>query len=160
MPATGLRAAGYCQTEGRTEAFANSAGQRVSGRYTQAIIDGIHQTGTSAGSGHAASVAIGDLDGGVVGELAAQRAVDSAAPFDIKPGEYEVVLSPEAVATIAIFLAFYGFNGKMLSEGQSFVELGDAQFDEPSRCGTTSPTRERWVSRSTPRGHRRAISTS
>ena len=125
----GLLAAGYCQTEGRTEAFVNSAGQSVSGRHTSAIIDGIHQTGTSAGTAHAASVAIGDLDGGIVGGLAAKRAVDSAAPFDTKPGEYEVVLSPEAVATVAVFLGFYGFNGKMLSEGQSFVELGAQQFD-------------------------------
>ena len=126
----GLLAAGYCQTEGRTEAFVNSAGQSVSGRHTSAIIDGIHQTGTSAGTAHAASVAIGDLDGASVGELAARRAIDSAAPFDTKPGEYEVVLSPEAVATVAVFLGFYGFNGKMLSEGQSFVALGERQFDE------------------------------
>jgi predicted Zn-dependent protease len=126
----GLLAAGYCQTEGRTEAFVNSAGQSVSGRHTSAIIDGIHQTGTSAGTAHAASVAIGDLDGASVGELAARRAVDSVAPFDTKPGEYEVVLSPEAVATVAVFLGFYGFNGKMLSEGQSFVALGERQFDE------------------------------
>jgi predicted Zn-dependent protease len=127
---SGMLAAGYCQTEGRTQAFANSAGQAVSGRSSSAIIDGIHQTGTSAGGAHAASVAIEDLDGAAVGELAARRAIDSAAPFDAKPGEYEVILAPEAVATIAVFLGFYGFNGKMLSEGQSFVELGTRQFDE------------------------------
>ncbi len=127
---SGLLAAGYCQTEGRSEAFANSAGQYASGRHSSAIIDGIHQTGTSAGCAHAASVAIGDLDGAAVGELAARRAVDSAAPVDAKPGEYEVILAPEAVATIAVFLGFYGFNGKMLSEGQSFVDLGTKQFDE------------------------------
>jgi len=126
----GLLAAGYCQTEGQSVAFANSAGHVVSGRSTSAIIDGIHQTGTSAGSGHAASVAIGDLDGAAVGAVAAQRAIDSATPFDAKPGEYEVILAPDAVGTLAVFLGFYGFNGKMLSEGQSFVELGSRQFDE------------------------------
>ncbi len=126
----GMLAAGYCQTEGQSVAFANSAGQAVSGRNTSAIIDGIHQTGTSAGSGHAASVAIGDLDGAAVGALAAQRAIDSAMPVDTKPGEYEVILAPEAVGTLAVFLGFYGFNGKMLSEGQSFADLGSQQFDE------------------------------
>jgi len=65
-----------------------------------------------------------------VGELAAQRAIDSVAPIDVEPGEYAVILAPEAVATIAVFLGFYGFNGKMLSEGQSFVDLGRQQFDE------------------------------
>jgi predicted Zn-dependent protease len=49
--------------------------------------------------------------------------------FDLKPGEYEVVLAPEPVATIAVFLDFYGFNGKACNEGQSFVELGASQFD-------------------------------
>ncbi len=125
----GMLAAGYCQTEGRSVAFANSAGHAVSGRSTSAIIDGIHQTGTSAGAGHAASVAIGDLDGAAVGALAAERAIDSATPIDANPGEYEVILAPEAIGTLAVFLGFYGFNGKMLSEGQSFVDLGAQQFD-------------------------------
>lgn len=129
----GMLAAGYCQTEGRSIAFANSAGQAAEGRQTNAIVDGIHQTATSAGTGHAASAAIGDLDGAVIGRIAAQRAIDSATPFDAKPGEYEVILAPEAVGTIAIFLAFYGFNGKMLEEGQSFVDLGTKQFDERFR---------------------------
>jgi len=34
---------------------------------------------------------------------------------------------------MAIFLAFYGFNGKMVEEGQSFVDLGTRQFDERFR---------------------------
>jgi len=129
----GMLAAGYCQTEGRSVTFADSAGQTVSGRHTSAIVDGIHQTGTSAGSGHATSVAIGDLDGAAVGELAARRAADAVEPGEIVPGSYEVILAPEAVGTMAIFLAFYGFNGKMVEEGQSFVDLGTRQFDERFR---------------------------
>ncbi|HSF84066.1 MAG TPA: metallopeptidase TldD-related protein [Acidimicrobiia bacterium] len=125
----GMRAAGYCQTSDTSVVFANSNGVRRDGRYTQATLDGIHQTDTSAGSGHATSVRLGDLDGAAVGALAAQRARDSAATYDIKPGEYEVVLAPECAATIGIFLAFYGFNGKAHLEGQSFVELGEQQFD-------------------------------
>jgi len=125
----GMLAAGYCQTEGETVAFANTAGRFAQRRDSVAILDGIHQTGTSAGSGHATSAAIGDLDGAAVGSLAAQRAIDSASPFDAKPGVYEVILAPEAVATVVMFLAFYGFNGKMVSEGQSFAEIGSQQFD-------------------------------
>jgi len=125
-----MRAAGYCQTLGGEIVFANSNGVRHEGRYTQAIIDGIHQTDTSAGSAHNAGRSLGDLDGGVVGALAAQRAKDSAATYDVKPGEYEVVLSPECVATIGVFLAAYGFNGKSYLEGQSFVDIGAPQFDE------------------------------
>ncbi len=125
----GMRAAGYCQTNGTEIAFANSNGVRHEGRYTQAILDGIHQTDTSAGSGHSASVRLGDIDAAAVGALAAQRATDSVETYDIKPGEYEVVLSPECMASIGIFLAFYGFNGKAHLEGQSFVDIGQRQFD-------------------------------
>lgn len=129
----GMRAAGYCSTDATLVAFANSNGVRHSGRTTSAILDGIHQTDTSAGSGHAASLRLSDIDATAVGALAAQRAADSMDAYDIKPGDYEVVLSPECVATIAMFLAAYGFNAKAHIEGQSFVDLGVAQFDERIR---------------------------
>jgi predicted Zn-dependent protease len=124
-----LRAAGYCDTDGGTTAFANSAGQRAEGRSTRATIDGIHQTDDSAGSGHATAVRLSDLDAGGVGASAADRAQRSQAASDIEPGEYEVVLEPECVATILIFLAFYGFNAKQAIEGQSGIRIGEPQFD-------------------------------
>ena len=126
----GMLAAGFCQTESRGHAFGNSDGVRVSGRFTTAAIDGIQQSPTSAGSGHAAGSKIGALGAGTVGALATQRARDGARPFDAKPGEYEVVLSPECVSTIGIFLNAYGFNAKTAQEGMSFAELGSQQFDE------------------------------
>jgi predicted Zn-dependent protease len=125
----GLRAAGYCDTDGGTTAFANSAGQRAEGRSSRATIDGIHQTDDSAGSGHATAARLADLDAGGVGATAADRALRSSAAADIEPGEYEVVLEPECVATILIFLGFYGFNAKQVIEGQSGIRLGEAQFD-------------------------------
>jgi predicted Zn-dependent protease len=124
-----LRAAGYCETEGHEVAFANSLGHRVAGRYSSATIDGIHQTDSSAGSGHSASARLADLSGTEVGSLAAQRARDSADAYDVKPGEYEVVFAPEVVASIVIFLAGYGLQAKAHAEGQSFAELGAQQFD-------------------------------
>lgn len=125
-----LQAAGYLDTEGAWVAFANSAGQAIEGRSTRATIDGIHQTGTSAGSAHQTSVRLGDLDAGAAGRTAADRARRSADFTDLEPGKYEVVLGPEAVSTIAVFLAAYGFNAKAHLEGSSFVELGEQQFDE------------------------------
>ena len=122
-------AAGYCQTAGAEVVFANSAGIVHEGRYSSAVLDGIHQTGTSAGSGHAASIRLGDIDAAAVGGLAAARATDSADPYDAKPGRYEVVLAPECVATIAVFLSYYGFSGKFFNEGMSGIEPGTDQFD-------------------------------
>jgi predicted Zn-dependent protease len=125
----GLRAAGYCDSDGGTTAFANSAGQHAVGRSSRATIDGIHPTDDSAGSAHQSSFRLSDIDAAAAGRLAADRARRSAAPIDVDPGEYEVVLEPECVATIVEFLAFYGFNAKQVIEGQSGIRLGEAQFD-------------------------------
>lgn len=125
----GMSAAGYCQTEARHLAYANTSGRFADGRYTTAVIDGIHQTPGAAGSGHMAGASLGDLDAGAAGALAADRAREGRDPFDAKPGEYEVVIAPECVATIALFLGVYGFNAKVHQEGMSFAEIGEAQFD-------------------------------
>ena len=123
-------AAGYCDTDWFNSGFANSAGQAASSRGSRATIDGIHQTEESAGSGHHTSAALENLDGVTTGSLAAERARRGLGAFDLDPSEYQVVLAPEAVATTAIFLGFYGFNGKAHNEDRSFAELGAAQFDE------------------------------
>ena len=124
-----LRAAGFIDTEGLWSAFASTAGQRCSGATTRATIDGIHQTGRSAGSAHQTSLRLSDLAAAEAGERAADRARRSEQFSDVEPGSYEVVLGPEAVCTILTFLTFYGFNAKSHLEGSSFAELGEQQFD-------------------------------
>ena len=121
--------AGYCSTEGTRVAFANSAGQRVAGRSTTAALDGIARSGTSDGSARQASVSLADLDGGVAGRDATERARFSADATDLDPGQYEVLLSPSCVVNMLSFLALHGFNGRAVEEGRSFVELGELQFD-------------------------------
>ncbi|HDH26545.1 MAG TPA: TldD/PmbA family protein [Actinobacteria bacterium] len=127
---TSMKAAGYCSSSSSEVFFVNTRGHFAAGRATTAILDGIHQTGRSAGSGHQTDRALSGIDAHAVGSLAAQRAVDSVETYDIKPGEYEVVLSQECVATIAMFLGAYGFNAKVYDEGMSFVDMDTRQFDE------------------------------
>ena len=127
-PANGLRAAGFVDSQALSFAFANSAGHRAQGRTTRATIDGIQQTDTSAGSAHQTSLGIADLDAATAGGIAAELAQRSAAFVDLEPGRYEVVLSPECVATIAVFLAVYGFNAQAHLDGSSFVDLDETQF--------------------------------
>jgi predicted Zn-dependent protease len=130
----GLRAAGYCDTQGGTSLFANTAGQRSTARGSRATLDGIHQAGetlgAAAGKGHATSAHLADLDGAAVGATSARTASDSADATDLEPGRYEVILEPECVAEIMAFLALYGFNAKQVIEEQSFVRLGEHQFDD------------------------------
>src|SRR3546814_565276 len=49
--------------------------------------------------------------------------------MDLEPGSYEVVLEPRAVASLVLFPAWLGFNGKAHAEGTSFVHLGELQLD-------------------------------
>ncbi|MGI8998739.1 MAG: TldD/PmbA family protein [Candidatus Limnocylindria bacterium] len=125
----GLETAGFCSTDGITTAYANSGGQRLTGRSTTALLDGIARTGTADGSGRAASVRLADLDGAIVGADATRRARASADASDLEPGRYEVVLGPSCVVNILTFLAIYGFNGRAVDEGRSFARIGETQFD-------------------------------
>jgi predicted Zn-dependent protease len=127
--ADGLETAGFCSTEGVEVAFANSAGQRLTGRTTTALLDGIARTPTSDGSSRGASARLADLDGAAAGVEATRRAKDAADAADLAPGSYEVVLSPSCVVDVLEFLALYGFNGRAVEEGRSFARIGEAQFD-------------------------------
>jgi predicted Zn-dependent protease len=126
---SGLLGAGMCGVDSFEDAYGNTSGRFVAGRMTRVVLDGIHQTDASAGSGHSTGVSLGSVDAAAAGELAAHRARRGIAPFDAKPGRYEVVLAPEAMATIAQFLTSYGFSGKNVNENRSFVTLGEAPFD-------------------------------
>jgi len=128
--AGGLETAGACSTDAGIVAFANSAGQRLSGRATAAGLDGIARTPTSDGSSRTSSVRLDAIDGRVIGERAAAKARGAADPTDLEPGRYEVVLEPNCVANLVQFLFLYGFNGRALEEGRSFVRFGEPQLDE------------------------------
>jgi predicted Zn-dependent protease len=127
--AGGLETAGYCRTSFTSAAFANSAGQSVEGRTAEAAMDGIARTAGADGVARLAVGRLADLDGAALGAQAAGKARSSARAIELPPGRYEVVLEPCAVADLLSNLSWFGFNGKAFAEGQSFAELGAAQFD-------------------------------
>jgi len=126
----GLAGAGFCDSAGWRTAFANSAGQRLEGRWTRATVEAVHRTGTSDGRGWQTSDRLGDLDGAAAGRTAAGKArTGDCNTRELPPGRYEVVLEPACVADVLDFLVGHGFNAKAHEEGRSFVELGQAQLD-------------------------------
>ncbi|MGI5247300.1 TldD/PmbA family protein [Dactylosporangium sp. CA-139066] len=127
--AEGLDTAGYCRTSSARVVYVNSAGQHLAAARTSAAMDGIARTATSDGLGRLAAVRLADIDGAVLGARAAAKALAGADPVELPPGRYEVVLEPAAVADVLQMLAMYGFNAKMVLDRQSFLELGEAQFD-------------------------------
>jgi len=125
----GGEAAGYCETLDEDVVLAATTGRVRRGRATRATVDGILRTPTSAGSGHMTGHRLAELDGAAAGADAAGLARRGEDPGDVEPGRYEVVLSPEAVATIAVFLGVYGFNARAVAEGRAPLAPGDASFD-------------------------------
>lgn len=125
----GSEAAGFCSTSATHSALATTAGQRIEGRSTQAVVDGMHRRGTVEGVGHQCSARLADLDGDAQGRSAGAKVVEGDL-LEIEPGQYEVVLEPRAVTAMLTFLAIYGFGAKAMRDGMSFARLGEAQFDE------------------------------
>lgn len=128
--AEGLSCAGYCQTVRTEAAFANSAGQAVRGRVTEAGLHAIARTGRSDGVARDAGVALSGLDGHRLGAAAAAKARNGMEQIDLPPGRYEVVLEAGAVSDLVAGLLWQGLNGKAVAEGRSFAEVGAQQFDE------------------------------
>jgi predicted Zn-dependent protease len=122
-------AAGFCSTRGRHRALAATSGQRAATRSTMARVDGIHRVGAGDGFAQTTAVAVSAIDGAACGARAAAKARAGADPVELPPGRYEVVLEPRAVASVLVFPAYLGFNGKAHADGTSFVHLGDAQWD-------------------------------
>jgi len=125
----GLESAGYCETSAERVSFANTAGQRVSGAFTSAAVDGIARNGRSDGVGSVLSARLSDLDGAGAGRVAADTARRATDPVELQPGRYEVVLEARCVAYMLDFFTVYGFNAKAVEEGRSFARLGEAQLD-------------------------------
>lgn len=75
---------------------------------------------------------VGDIDAAKVGRQAAEKSIRSINPCKIPIGEYEVVLSPRAVATLFMYLGYMSFSATSYQDGQSFVKynLGKRVFDK------------------------------
>ena len=114
--AGGLETAGYCRTVSWAGAFANTAGQSVTGRSAEAAMDGIARAGGVDGVARRDTGRLSDLDGAVLGARAAVKARAGAAPVELPPGRYEVVLEPTAVVDLLQNFALFGFNGKAYNE--------------------------------------------
>ena len=122
--------AGYCSSNVSNVFVWNTNGLSSSDTATSAFLDGIFRSETSSGSSHLGHKTLENIDGEKVGQEAYSIAKESQNPQDIDPGVYEVILGPDAVSTILVFLAVYGFNAKSKVDGTSPIEIGTEQFDK------------------------------
>ncbi len=72
-----------------------------------------------------------DVDAEALAETAARKAIDSAAPKEIAPGKYTVILEPAAVLDIVGFM-FWDFSGQAILDERSFLNnrIGTQLFGE------------------------------
>ena len=132
--ADGLQTAGFCSSAAIVRAYRNSAGQRVAAALSSATIDGIARAPLGGrfadGSGRGSGLRLADLDAHGAGARAARIARAAAKDAaDIEPGSWPVVLQPGAVSDVLALLSFYGYSGRAVAEGRSFVQLGEQQLD-------------------------------
>ena len=92
--AGGLETAGYVETERIEGEYANSLGQAVSGRVTQAAADPVARMPGADGVARWAGVRLSDVDGASLGTTAALKARAGSDPVDLPPDDYEVLLEP------------------------------------------------------------------
>jgi PmbA protein len=85
----------------------------------------------SSGWQKANSANVANLDGVALAEIAARKAFESAAPREIPPGKYTVILEPAAVLDIVGFM-FFDFGGLSILDQRSFLNnrVGTRLFGE------------------------------
>jgi predicted Zn-dependent protease len=127
--------AGYLSTGSMMYTVANSLGVSawagISMAYMKTTV--ISRSGASEGFGTAEKYSrnVRDIEPSILALDAAEKSVRSLNPVKIEPGEYEVVLSPLATATLLMYMAFVGFSATSYQDGQSFVKysLNQQVFD-------------------------------
>ena len=117
----GLDAAGAFSTEAQEILIANSRGVMAYHRGTIAEVMAVVMGKTGSGYAAEASIDVRDLAPAKVGEVAVDKALRSADPTDIEPGEYTVILEEEAVADMVFFLGWLGMGALSVQEGRSFM---------------------------------------
>ncbi len=127
--------AGYFSTGSMAFAVANSLGVSARARLSSTNMKTtvISKSGTSEGFGTAEKYSrrVKDIQPIVLAGDAAEKSVKSINPIKLSLGEYQVVLSPLASATLLMFLGYVGFSATSYQDGRSFVKycLNQQVFD-------------------------------
>jgi PmbA protein len=129
---SGLTAAGAFRTSVGELAVANSLGVFAYHCDTGADITTVLMGETSSGHAERLSLDVGDIDAKAIADEAVDKALRSANPVELEPGEYEVILEEYAVADLLDFLAYLSFGAQAYQEKRSFMSgrLGEQVMGE------------------------------
>jgi len=126
-----LTAAGIFSSAETVEGVINSRGLSQWHTQTSAEISITMLAPDSSGWQKANSPNAANLNAERQAEIAAKKAVESAAPREVQPGKYTVILEPAAVLD-TVGLAFYDFGGLAILDQRSFLSnrIGTKLFGE------------------------------
>jgi predicted Zn-dependent protease len=123
--------AGICSVSDSVEGIFNSRGLATFHQQTMAEVSITMLADDSSGWQKLNSPDAAKLDPQALAETAARKARESAAPREIEPGKYTVILEPSAVLDIVGFM-FYDFGGLSVLDQRSFLNdrVGKQLFGE------------------------------
>ncbi len=127
-----LRGAGVCSNSVDAFALANSKGLFAYHRMTASKFSITAMADGSSGWAEQTDKDARRLDARALAERAVQKALASADPTELPPGEYTVVFEHAAVVDFLMFLAFDAFGAQAFLEGSSFLSgrLGEKVFGD------------------------------
>lgn len=114
-------AAGIFETSSHCFGVVNSRGIDCWDRFTRCVTTCLVDEDGGSGWGEASSHAMSGVDLEAAALRAAGKARAGRDPVGAAPGVYEVVLEPAAVAMLMEYLAYMGFGGKQVLDGESFL---------------------------------------
>lgn len=122
-PAAAARAAasGAVSNTNRVMGVANSRGVSAFSRTTRFEASAVVESDTSAGYAAGVSWTKRRVNVAETGRTALKKCVESTRPQQIEPGEYTVVLEPQAVAGLLSYTAYMGFGAQSFLEERSFM---------------------------------------
>jgi predicted Zn-dependent protease len=130
--AKGLKSSGALEVNNITLVIVNSMGISLESTLPYASIEVVVQNEDSSGYAYMMEKDIRNIDFELLGEIASTKARQGYNPIEISPGEYTVILEPQATGTIISFLGMMGFGAKQYQEGRSFLigKLGEKIISE------------------------------
>ncbi|MGZ3495988.1 MAG: TldD/PmbA family protein [Vulcanimicrobiaceae bacterium] len=119
----GLWSAGFATTSVSGITVMNTSGAAASFDGTDAGINIKMNADDSSGYAEAYHNDVNAIDAHHIASVAVQKALDSAQPRTVEPGEWTVILEPAAFGELMIYLASH-FSAQSFDEGSSFLSDG------------------------------------
>lgn len=116
-----LTASGAFSLSGGLSAVVTSAGVQACDEGSSAGLRTVIMAADSSGFASAISRDVREIDPEALGRTASEKATASANPISVQPGEWDVILEPEAVGTIVGTTTMLSFGAQAYHEGRSAI---------------------------------------